>query len=465
MVNNVSADLCQLTNVTEAFISAMLTSLGGFADPVYIEIINCTYVVNDNSRRLTVSRLGEGGSRTLLQDLGIVLIYRIIYLLEDTIYTSSEDLGAGLSLAVRIITGSDIFVSNLQAQNVPELSTVTSTTVLDITTEDTEIVRSGSPSMQPTVYIEESPVLTRENKILMACFIFVLGITLCWLLSCCCMLRGNLTKVVPILPTAVAFLAALFALFLVSFWSRNNIGTDVNYLGQPSWRSNVLAWHPTLMVGGFFTAQVLYLCDYSWHASTKMVTDALHPVLQVAALSCMIAGMCAIVKHKLHQRTPSLTTMHSWVGVSAVVLFCCSFSWNVLVGVLYRWYPESVLHRALDVRLIGRCVGLVSLGLSVLSIVSGVMDELSEAACVKTNDACKLANGVGVCVAVSAVFAVLSVACDGSSTSLIRKKSSHFDNLHVGQAEAVVSSEEVMIHDIDEEKEDDAEVTAVIDGV
>src|SRR6185312_11636236 len=111
---------------------------------------------------------------------------------------------------------------------------------------------------------------------------------------------------VPSLPTIMALTAALISLILVSFWSRNNTGSQVNYLGKPSWRSNVLAWHPVLMVGGFFCAQILNICNYdSWFPVTKSCMEKLNPVIQVSALSCMIAGLCAIVKYKLEQRTPS----------------------------------------------------------------------------------------------------------------------------------------------------------------
>ena len=59
----------------------------------------------------------------------------------------------------------------------------------------------------------------------------------------------------------VAVFMAIITMALVSGWAKNPdyTATAIGYLGQPSWDLNVFAWHPVLMVGGFFFSQVCYL--------------------------------------------------------------------------------------------------------------------------------------------------------------------------------------------------------------
>ena len=39
---------------------------------------------------------------------------------------------------------------------------------------------------------------------------------------------------------------------------------------------------------------------------------------QSAALACMIAGLAAVVKEKFNDKDPSLTSMHSWIGICGI---------------------------------------------------------------------------------------------------------------------------------------------------
>ena len=74
------------------------------------------------------------------------------------------------------------------------------------------------------------------------------------------------------------------------------------------------------MVSGFFFGQVLAINTWSIipdHSLGKL----LHVLWQTAALCCMIAGLTAVVKDKWLSHDPSLTSMHSWIGVADIVMF------------------------------------------------------------------------------------------------------------------------------------------------
>lgn len=66
---------------------------------------------------------------------------------------------------------------------------------------------------------------------------------------------------------------------------------------------------------------MILLLLFRWHNTGK----GIHVFIQTAGLSTMIAGLCAIVKYKLQQKTPSVNTMHSWIGIGAVIVFCCNY--------------------------------------------------------------------------------------------------------------------------------------------
>ena len=74
------------------------------------------------------------------------------------------------------------------------------------------------------------------------------------------------------------------------------------------------------MVSGFFFGQVLAVNTWSVvpdHSLGKI----LHVLWQTAAMCCMIAGLTAVVKDEWLSHDPSLTSMHSWIGVAGIVMF------------------------------------------------------------------------------------------------------------------------------------------------
>ena len=179
-----------------------------------------------------------------------------------------------------------------------------------------------------------------------------------------------------------ALLLTCAAIGLVSAWAQNgntDRETETGFLGTPNWRDNTLAWHVLLMVGGFFCAQVVAVCCWSAvpppsHPTPCSLPKAMHGLLQVAAMSAMIAGLYAIVRHMFESKAPSLTTMHSWVGVASIAVYGVAMLWGaggaivdyynckttvvivarIAVGsaALTAWLPKSFLRVAFDLRLL-----------------------------------------------------------------------------------------------------------------
>jgi cytochrome b-561 len=149
---------------------------------------------------------------------------------------------------------------------------------------------------------------------------------------------GNISWIAFLFRLPVSSVSALLltcaAIGLVSAWAQNgNTDRETGFLGTPNWRDNTLAWHVLLMVGGFFCAQVAAVCCWSLIPSPSQPTPcslpkAMHGLLQVAAMSAMIAGLYAIVRHMFQSKAPSLTTMHSWVGVASIAVYGVAMLWG-----------------------------------------------------------------------------------------------------------------------------------------
>jgi len=223
------------------------------------------------------------------------------------------------------------------------------------------------------------------------------------------------------------------ALVLVSTWATTHGGVDHLFLGKPSWKENIFAYHPVFLVAGFYFAQIIAINNWVMFDSHS-VGKMFHVFFQTTGLAFMIAGMCAVVKWKLQNKTPSLTTMHSWIGVGAVAIFCLNYSMGFFMGLVTAMWPESVLRKALDLRRIHRALGLTSLGMTTIAVVSGIMDQLSYGSCFYNDaagyeadkdpaqnypyvyDSCRIAMGMGIVTVIGSLLTVLSVSlrADGS---------------------------------------------------
>jgi len=293
----------------------------------------------------------------------------------------------------------------------------------------------------------------------------------------------KLQKVTSIIATALA----LVGLILVSVWSFGSIkdyvvagaGAQVmfmplifnyntmtfffrglpselytGFLGVPTklmgeFSQNIFAWHPILMVGGFFLGQVFALNSFNL-IPDKTAGQIVHMFWQLGAFCCMIGGLVAVVKFELHQWylddnyaaptfsywLPSLTTMHSWVGVMGVAMYGVSFLSSASVTFLSSFVPNFPALASQDFLIFHRLSGLIAIVLSASAIVSGVMNYHGRLGCMyykNTPDngnyrvsldtpdydpslnyamipiGCRISHGMGIAVSISAVFTVLAV--------------------------------------------------------
>lgn len=223
-------------------------------------------------------------------------------------------------------------------------------------------------------------------------------------------------------PTTFTVLSAIVCIVLVGLWATdNNTSTQSNYLGSIDWNGNPLAYHIVFLGGGFFVSQLL--ATIVWANSSDRVTAKFwHVLIHTLGLGTLIIGMYEIVQYKNSLGTPSLATMHSWVGVMAISMYGSAYLWGAVMGALTAFAPDSALKAALDWLPVHRILGASSIGLSLAAVLTGIMDQLPQGSCNYTNynnpfidsnpaqnygylpDACKIAFGLGVAAVTGGIF-------------------------------------------------------------
>lgn len=186
-------------------------------------------------------------------------------------------------------------------------------------------------------------------------------------------------KMIDKISALLAVILSIVALGLVAGWASENghypNGPDYSWLTKPNWGGNEkarLAWHPVLMVAGFFVCQIQALIV--WTADPSAASTLRKVFLwffRLAALSCFIAAMCAVVNFKLYTKQDALISLHSWIGVCAFVVFGLSFCWGFVAdfvsSIAKGWevkYDVDYLHKFLSI---------VAVVLSATAIVSGIV--------------------------------------------------------------------------------------------
>lgn len=247
----------------------------------------------------------------------------------------------------------------------------------------------------------------------------------------------NFTSEFKLSVTAtICISSGIGCIVLVSLWAQNKndeTTKQFGYLGIPSWDTNILAWHPVLMVGGFLFCQIVAICAWGVFGS-RSLAKLVHVTFQFGGLVSMVIGLIAIIRYKnviTNPPSPSLTTVHSWLGVMNIAVFALNFLFGCFMGCLKACFEDPpLIAKAINLKRIHQALGFSALGFTILSIETGIMDQLGQGSCnylydstitfgadvnpsdnySQLPDACKIANGLGVIVAISGVFVVLAMS-------------------------------------------------------
>ncbi|XP_024155446.1 cytochrome b ascorbate-dependent protein 3 isoform X2 [Oryzias melastigma] len=197
----------------------------------------------------------------------------------------------------------------------------------------------------------------------------------------------------------LSLLLGLLCLLFVICWScvwRGGLGWDGSYLE--------FNWHPVLMVSGLVVlygiAAVVYRVPSTWRQK-KSTWKLVHGGLMLLALLLSALGLCAVFDFHRAASIPDMYSLHSWVGLSTVLLF--AFQWLLgLAGFLLPCSPPWFRSRLKPVHIL---LGNVVLILSLTSCISGINEKLIFTLDGSTNESysslpleAKFANFLGILI-------------------------------------------------------------------
>lgn len=232
---------------------------------------------------------------------------------------------------------------------------------------------------------------------------------------------------------AVACLLSIVMIILLSQWSTDVAAdaTDTLYLGTPSWSTTrgYFSYHPTLMTSGFLGAQVFAAATWSL-GTVRENAKLAHVLFQTAGLACALTGYVAILEYQSRMNSATLASMHSIVGVCAVAVFGLNYLWGAVMALLTMYHPTCIVRRAIDLRAHHKKFGIFAMILSLVAVISGVMNVLPMGVCYANPasysldpsgqyegmfTSCKLGFGVGICAMLAVLGVLWAVADRGES--------------------------------------------------
>lgn len=138
------------------------------------------------------------------------------------------------------------------------------------------------------------------------------------------------------------------------------------------------------------------------------VNKVLHSLFMLGAIICSLIGLTAVWKSINDDARSNLSTLHSWIGLIAVILL----AQNYIIGAfcfLFKVFPTGVSESYIHIH---KSLGLFTLISAVLAICTGIQfitygcenyatdgkDSNPAENYHNMSDGCKLANGVGLVV-------------------------------------------------------------------
>lgn len=137
-------------------------------------------------------------------------------------------------------------------------------------------------------------------------------------------------KALPI--SFVAHFLAIVAAILVLVW-------NISFRGGLAWEATnknlIFNLHPVLMLIGLIILGGEAIMSYKSLPLRKPEKKLIHLVLHAIALALGIVGICAAFKNHNESNLANLYSLHSWLGISVIVLY--GIQW--IYGFLVFFYP------------------------------------------------------------------------------------------------------------------------------
>lgn len=134
-------------------------------------------------------------------------------------------------------------------------------------------------------------------------------------------------------------------------------------------------WHPLLMVAGFIFLQgsaiIIFRLPWTWTCN-KLIMKWIHASLHLLAFTLAVISTVAAFDFHNTAKIPNMYSLHSWLGIAAVSLYCL----QIIVGVVLYLIPITPLQwRAAFMPLHVFCGTLLFVGVIAVALM-GITEKL-----------------------------------------------------------------------------------------
>lgn len=233
---------------------------------------------------------------------------------------------------------------------------------------------------------------------------------------------------------ALAIFTAIVATAMTIAWADKH-DADKKYLGGLNWDEKVFNWHPVLMVTGMVFFLACSLVSYRVMGFSKNVQKIVHGIMHTGAIICILTGLAAVVtshNYTNHNNkgtySPNLYSMHSLIGMSAIVLYLT----NYILGILNFALPGSNMNIAKAFKPHHIFFGICTLFVGAMAIESGIAELSTKLGCTyhvtsgdwnpadnyhRLSAGCRLSNGIGIIVLITVLLCAYTLFGPGRSTT------------------------------------------------
>jgi hypothetical protein len=235
----------------------------------------------------------------------------------------------------------------------------------------------------------------------------------------------------------LAIISAIAATGMAITWADKH-DTSKNYLGGLNWHLRPFNWHPVLMISGMILGLICSLLTYRIIKLPKPYQKLMHFLLHSGSIVCILTGLSAVVTshnftdhNKSGTYTANLYSMHSLIGVSAMVLY---FS-NYILGFVSFLLPVFSVDIRSAIKPHHVFLGLFTLIVGFAAVESGITELTTKLGCIysvtsadwnpaenyhELSDGCKLANGIGIVVLLAVFFCAYALLGPGATPTTDR---------------------------------------------
>ncbi|XP_073503063.1 plasma membrane ascorbate-dependent reductase CYBRD1 [Phyllobates terribilis] len=134
-------------------------------------------------------------------------------------------------------------------------------------------------------------------------------------------------------------------------------------------------WHPVLIITGFIfiegIAIIVYRLPWTWKCS-KLLMKCIHAGLHLTATVLVVVALVAVFDFHNAKNIPNMYSLHSWVGLTVVILFVLQLVVSIFVYLL-PFTPVSIRAALMPIHVYS---GLLLFGGIIATALMGITEKL-----------------------------------------------------------------------------------------